>query len=241
MKSYLYRRFPFRQRWIWFGQPQDDPAVSSLTVFSYDDVDAPGFKKKAGLTTVIKLTNDISEIKARFRPKFITEQLTKGERKGIDVKQDNNFAGFYHLYKNFRSRKGIARDRYAVLRREGILFSAYYQGEMLSGGVFMGDGVYLRAWVLASKRLAGVAGPERELVGQANRLVIWAAIKFAKENGYHLFDLGGIDFQATDRAAKGLTEFKEAFGGERVKTFYYTKIYSCWLRFWLKLRRMIWH
>jgi hypothetical protein len=33
-------------------------------------------------------------------------------------------------------------------------------------------------------------------------------------------------------------EFKEAFGGERLKTFYYTKINSPWLKIWLKLRQL---
>lgn len=237
MKTYFYRQFPFRQRWVWFGAPQEEKNIDLLNVFSYDDVLGLGFKKKVGWTTVIKLDQDLETIKSKFRGKFITEQLEKGERKGIVAKQDHNFAGFYPLYKNFRALKKIARDRYAVLKKEGILFSAYQQEEMLAGGIFIGDGTYLRAWVLASKRLDGVSGPERELVGQANRLVIWSAIKYAKGNNYQIFDLGGINPESADRAEQGLTEFKEAFGGERVRTFYYTKVYSRWLRFWLKLRR----
>ncbi len=238
MKTYFYRQFPFRQKWAWFTSPQDEAGVDLLNVFSYDDVSAPGFKKKLGWTSVINLQQDLGVIKSKFRQKFILEQLEKGERKGIVVKQDNNFTGFYPLYKNFRALKKIARDRYAVLKREGILFSAYHEGEMLAGGIFIGDGASLRAWVLASKRLDNVSGPERELVGQANRLIIWEAIKYAKEHGYQLFDLGGINPDSGDRSEQGLAEFKEAFGGERVQTFYYTKSYSPLLNFWLKLRRL---
>lgn len=237
MKSYFYRRFPFRHRWVWFGRPQDERGVALLNVFSYDDVDAPGFKKKAGWTSVIDLNQSLEEIKAKFRQKFVVEQMEKGERKGVVVKQDSNFAGFYPLYKNFRALKKIARDRYAILKRDGILFSVYCEGEMVAGGIFIGDGEHLRAWVLASKRLDGVSGPEREAVGQANRLVIWEAIKYAKGHGYRRFDLGGINPAALDRGEQGLAEFKEAFGGERVQTFYYTKVYSRPLHFWLKLRR----
>lgn len=237
MKSYFYRQFPFRQRWVWFAKPAEVSNVDLLNFFSYDEVDLPGFKKKSGWTSIIKLDQDLEIIKSKFRHKFITEQLEKGERKGIQVKLDNNFTDFYPLYKNFRTLKKIARDRYQVLKREGILFSAYRDGEMIAGGIFIGDGTFLRAWVLASKRLDDVTGPERELIGQANRLVIWSAIKYAKENNYQRFDLGGLNPEATDRAERGLAEFKESFGGERTKTFYYTKIYSPWLRFWLKLRR----
>lgn len=238
MKTYFYRQFPFRQKWIWFALPADEKRVDLLNVFSYDEVSALGFKKKMGWTSVINLEQDLEVIKSKFRQKFMVEQLEKGERKGIVVKQDSNFTGFYPLYKNFRALKKIARDRYTVLKREGILFSAYHEGEMLAGGIFIGDGVNLRAWVLASKRLDGVSGPERELVGQANRLVIWEAIKYAKANNYNIFDLGGINPESTDRAEQGLAEFKEAFGGERVPTFYYTKSYSPVLNFWLKIRRL---
>ena len=42
----------------------------------------------------------------------------------------------------------------------------------------------------------------------ASRLLLWASIRNAKENGIEWFDLGGIDFVNT----KGIAEFKKGSG-----------------------------
>jgi len=95
---------------------------------------------------------------------------------------------------------------------------------------------YFRAWVLASKRLDNVSGRFREIIGQANRMVIWQAIMFAKDHGYRSFDLGGIAPDDDNKEQRSLAEFKEAFGGERKKAYYYFKVYSRLLKFLMKLK-----
>ena len=95
---------------------------------------------------------------------------------------------------------------------------------------------YIRAWALASLRVGEKDGKIRDIIGQANRMIIWEAIKHAKSEGFEFFDLGGINPNSEKQKDIFLAQFKEAFGGERKECFYYYKVYSKLLKFLMKLR-----
>lgn len=229
MKSYFLPTFFFKKQWIWFADPHDVPSVDMVTFLSYSDIQVPGFSQKRGYTSIIKLNRDLSEIWSNMRKKFVREQIKKGEIKGIQVYKDSNFKEFKKIYTSFRQGKGIESENFSVFEKNGILFSAYLDGRMLAGGVFIADEFTIRAWILASARFDRNRDFSREMVGQANRMVIWEAIRWAHSEGMEFFDLGGIDVNLTENLSS-LTEFKEAFGGERMQNFYYTKTYSRMLR-----------
>lgn len=225
----------FKKSWYWFTDPFDINQVAMVNFFSYNKVESAGFFRKEGMTTVIDLNQNLEIIFSKMRNNFIIKQIRKGERNGIVVKQDNNFEEFEKIYKVFRQSKNLKKDNYNIFVKNGILFSAYHEDKMIAGGIFIYDGVNIRAWVLASLRK--VSDPKyREIIGQANRMVISEAIKYAKHNGYSLFDLGGINLESSDIGEKTLAEFKESFGGVRIKCYYYHKVYAKLLKFWMKLR-----
>lgn len=206
-----------------------------VTFFSYLDVLPPaGFSKKEGLTSIIDLTSGERVVWEGMRRKFICEQIQRGERNGISVKESQDFTTFEQIYTSFRERKGISADNVAVFKENGLLFLAYLGDEVLAGGVFIHDDLSMRAWALASKRFEG-NGHMRELTGQANRLIIWEAIRFACKHGITHFDLGGLDNSVLSNHLSTLAEFKEAFGGERKHNYYYSKIYSPLLKIMSRL------
>lgn len=240
MKSFFYSKFPFKKQWFYFSDPFDVPQVGAVDFFSYNRVDVPGFSQKTGLTTVIKLDKPLEEIKSLFRKKFILEQIVKGEKVGIEVSRNGKISEFCYLYRLFRKDKGLSVDQCSVVAREGIIFSAYHKNKLIAGGLFISDGKYLRAWALASCRLGvGNIGRDREIIGWANRLVIWEAIRYAKAESFYWVDLGGINPQSEKQGEQSLAEFKEAFGGERIETFFYHKTYSPTLRLLGKIKRKL--
>lgn len=225
MKSYFLPSLLFKKQWVWFAEPSEVPDADSVTFFSYSDVPARGFRKKEGWTSVIEIFKPEEEIWKALRPGFIAEQIIKGQKKGIIIKQDNNWVGFEELYKSFREHKGIPKDDVRLFKKHGLIFSAYLSGELLASAVFIADEKNIRAWALASKRLDGLEGKKREIVGQANRMLLWEAMKYGKKEGMLRFDLGGIALPL-DGVTPPLTIFKEAFGGSRLKNYYYSKTYS---------------
>lgn len=225
----------FRKEWFWFVNPHERSGVAMVNFFSYDNIDIGGFHKKEALTTVIDVDQGLETIWENMRKDFIRKQISKGERSGIVVKRDQNFREFKKIHTYFRKQKKLPKDNYKMLEQNGILFSAYYHDEMIAGGVFISDGIHMRAWVLSSKRHDG-SGMMRERIGQANRMIIWGGVKYAKESGHKVFDLGGIDPESKNPEKASLSQFKEGFGGERRKCYYYYKIYSQTIKTLLRIR-----
>lgn len=233
IKKYSYG---FGKYWYWFTKPVDIRGASMVNFFDYNKYDVPGFKRKEGLTTVIDLTQDLDTIWNKMRHKFIRKQIERGERHGIVVKQDNNFSEFKKIYKSFREQKYLAKEKINKLKDHTVLFSGYYQNKLIAGGIFVADDQYARALVLASAHNSSDS-QMREIIGQANRLLIWEAIKYFKNKNLELFDLGGISPDSQNPSLRSLAEFKEAFGGTRQSCYYYHKVYSRLLRFWIKTRK----
>lgn len=227
--------FPFflKKCWIWFADPGDVKNCAMVNFFSYNNVDTPGFHKKKGLTLVIDLTQDINDIWLAIRKKFTRSLISKGEAQGVIVKIDNNFNNFRKIYKDFRTKKHLSADKFSLFKN-GLLFSAYYQNKLIAGHVFVADDKYIRSWVAASIRLDDLNGKDKRLVGCANRMLIWEAIKYAKNKGLKLFDMGGIDIDGKNQLLK---EFKESFGGQQTDCYYYHKVYSPILKLWINLRK----
>lgn len=227
-----------KKYWGWFERPRNVEGFAAATFFSYEKTDVPGFHRKETLTSIIDLSQSEDEIWSSMRESFIRKQIEQGRRRGITVTQSRDFRSFYPLYARFSKTMAFERIPRSVLEKQGILFLAHHEGHLLAGGVFIGDGKYIRAWVLASQRFEQ-SGRMRDLIGQANRLVVWEAIKYAKENGYRHFDLGGIAPDSENKGWRAVAEFKEAFGGKRIPAYYYHRVYSPLLRFKASLRRYL--
>jgi len=234
--GYRYPSIIFKKWWIWFVDPLDIDGVDMVNFFSYNKVEASGFKRKEGLTSIIDLTKSKEDLWEGVRKSFIRKQIEKGKRIGVIVKRDTNFKSFTKVYRLFRKGKHIPRDSIKAFKENGTLLSAYFKGKYIAGGVFVENRDNIRAWSLASVRLNGLDGKTREIVGYANRIIIWEAMMHAKEKGIKKFDLGGINPESSKKEEQTLAEFKEAYGGERVKAYYYHKIYSPTLKWWINIR-----
>ncbi len=223
------------KHWYWFSQPFEVAGAAMTNFFSYVGGSYDGFSQRSGLTTVVDLRKDLDGIWSAFRASFIQKQIRRGQRNGIVVVHDQNFASFEKLYARFREGHGLPRENLRPLRSVGEVFLARYGEKLIAGGLFIHNGTTMRAWALSS-----LVGKDdfisREIIGQANRMVIWEAIQYAKFIGCEEFDLGGISPDSPNPHLRSLAEFKEAFGGVRRAQYYYFKIYSPLIRWWMKLR-----
>ena len=235
---YLNKSLFFKKQVHWFTQPYMLNNIDHITIFSYQNKKFNGLKKKYGITSIISLDESLEDIWQSFRKKYIQKQIIKGKTKGIEIKIDYNYKDFLKLYYKFRDIKQLAKDHDAVLSLNGFLVSAYYERKMIASGLFIADGVNMRAWVLVSDRF-DQSGVMRDLVGQANRMVIWEAIQYAHRNYFNTFDLGGLNTDTASTPERNLNEFKEAFGGKRVESFYYSGTVSKRLKIISKFKKLI--
>jgi len=237
-KSYYYgfgcSKF-LRKYWFWFAKPFDVKGAAMANFFSYEKYDVDGFKRSDGLTTVVDLRQDIETIWSKMRKKFIQKQIKRGEKNGVVVNQDPNFGQLKKIYTDFRKASGLPKDNISACKKNCVLIAAYHKRKMIAGGIFVSNGVYIRALVLASLHKSETSR-DREVIGQANRMLIWKAIKYAKETKHQWFDLGGISPDSDKKHMRTLAEFKEAFGGERKQCYYYFKVYSPIIKWWMRFR-----
>lgn len=226
----------FRTRWVWFEDPHEITGADEAVFLTYADGSYDGFRKKAGLTSVIDLSKSEEALWEGMRKNFVRKQIRRGEDTGILVRE-GTLAEFLPLYRSLQQAKGFQASAVRDAARTGTILIAERAGDILAGGLFLGDGVYVRAYALASARLSGMEGRFREQIGHASRMLLWEAMRSYRAQGYCSLDLGGIQPEGTagDRA---LAEFKEAFGGERTPYFFFRKTYSPLLTFLRRLRTL---
>lgn len=229
------RNYGFNKKNIWFSDlPYDVPGVAA--VYFYACQNAPeksGFFCRISPTLVIDLDQDLEIIWKRMAKKSCRYFIKRGLNMGIDVRMNVDFGRFARLYSDFVKEKKIPTtpEDMDFMKRYCTLFTAWFDGELLSGVLLLEDARRIRVLSLASTRLHK-GKRDLQAVSFANRLVIWEAIRYAKDKGLREFDLGGYYVGEDQQDPRlGINAFKEKFGGQ-LRTYYtcwkyYSPLYAC--------------
>lgn len=219
----------FRTKEFWFcDEPFDVKNCDNVSFRACKKkLDAPGFKRKEFTTLVIDLSQDLENIWKNMDSSSCRYVIKKAEKGGIKIKLNQRREDFYRLNKQFKTSKGLGArntDSLGFIERYGTLFTAEFQKEMIAGCLFLEDKNNIR-WLLgASKRLNNI---KSKLSGDANRLLLWEAIKYAKEKGIKEFDFGGYyTGEKKDEQKEKINFFKKGFGGKLITHYTYQKGYS---------------
>lgn len=155
-------------------------------------------------------------------------------RRGVEVKETNDFEQLKILYFATAKRKGFwpARKEVETLWRvfskekAAFILTAFYQDEPLASTI-----------LLSSNRIgyyyhAASSTKHRELI--APYFLLWQAIRFLKKKGCKILDLEGIydPRNPVTKRWKGFTLFKRGFGGREVE---YIGSFVKYPRLWSKL------
>lgn len=148
----------------------------------------------------------------------------------IESEKLDDLKDFYQLYLETARRQKFVPFSYDYLEKEFLSFlpekeiivlNIKHQGNLLAGGIFIfwqGIGFYHHGASLPSKI-------------PAVYLLIWEAIKRAKERGCKKFNFWGITLKK-NHPWEGLTFFKQGFGG-RVKQYVPTQDFVLTKRYWI--------
>lgn len=221
-------RYCFKTKQVWFSRRPFDIAGYHCVRFqdTKSKVELAGFQMSSSTTLVIDLAQELETIWRKMSKKSARYGIKRAQRDGVRVKLNDNYDEFRDLNDSFRKKKGLPPDFMgtSVLKRSGLLFVAEYDQEILCGHAYFADGNTIRWRLGASKRLVD---PERAtLIGNANRLLVWEAINYAKGKGLREFDLGGYYVGDHDLQKVGISAFKKSFGGDLIERYNYVKYYS---------------
>ena len=199
-------------------------------VFFYgckEKVNIPGFSFEESSTLVIDLTLDLEDIWKRMDRKSCRYAIKRAIRDGVKVKLNENYEVFYDINQRFRKHKGLPPGPSVdFMKKYGTLFVAEFDGEIVAGALFVENTNTIR-WLYAASERLEVEKNKATLIGNVNHLIIWEAIKYAKQKGIKEFDMGGYYMGSNKNDPRyTINLFKKSFGGKLVKHFDYQKYYS---------------
>lgn len=222
--------YNFKRKDIWFNdRPFDVEGYHSVAFYSCPNkLDAPGFRRHDFTTLTIDLTQELDRIWKNIDRWSCRKKINKAYNHGVKVRVNEHIEDFYEINKVFRRDKGISASYMDVefMKKYGTVLVAEVDGSIVCGQLFFADSDHIRGIIAGSRRL-GVSAPEANVIGYANRLVIWEAIKLAKEKGIKEYDMGGYyTGREKNKEMEGINAFKAAFGGKLVTKYIYEKDYS---------------
>ena len=200
-------------------------------------VNSNEFTCKKEFTPIIDLTQDLDKIWQGMDNKSVRYRIKRAQREGIKIYMNKDYEEFFQLYRSFIEKKrlksifdvfGVGSVSLETMKKYGTLFIAEYNGEILAGTLFLEDDFNVKAWVGASKRFDSDRA-KASMTSNADRLIDWELIKYAKEKGIKEFDQGGIwskEEEAKDKHKKGINSYKLDAGGKVITCYSYQKFYS---------------
>ena len=236
--------YMFNSKEIWFADyPFDVEGYDSATFMECKNkVDRAGFTRREHTTLVIDLTQNLDTIWRNMGKKSCRYEINRAKREEVIVKINQDSNEFYQMDRSFRAKKGLGTGSLyhpEFMRKYGTLFTAEVTGETIAGQFYLEDENNIRWLVGASKRLE-VDRDKAIVIGCANRLIIWEAIKYAKEKGIKEFDFGGYYTGGdTNDPRYSINIFKQSFGGELTTLYNYDKVYSRAYKWASSLYRLI--
>ena len=224
-KIYLFK---IKDIW-WADRPYDVKDYDGVTFHACKNkVDVGVFSCEEFTTLIIDLTQDLGVIWKNMDKSSCRYAINRAKRDGVKIKLNQNYEEFYKINQSFRKNKKIPLGHLnpETMKKYGTLFVAEFDGEILGGQVYLENENNIRWLISASKRLE-VEKEKATLIGNANRLVVWQAINYAKEKGIKEFDMGGIYLGSNKNDPRyAINFFKQSFGGELVTHYIYQKYYS---------------
>ena len=223
-------RYIFKKREIWFSDYPFDIKNLDFIFFRSckNDIVIDGFRKEEFTTHIIDLNQDISQIWKNFGRSSARYAINRAVKDGISVEINKDYDKFIELNRSFRKKKhigeqNIKKDYY---EKNGVLFLAFHNKELLSGQFYVRDDKNIR-WLIGASRRLEADNEKATMIGNANRFLVWSAINYAKSNNISEFDLGGYYTGKEDNPElERINKFKQSFGGVLAKRYNYHKIYS---------------
>ncbi|MFT3911830.1 MAG: hypothetical protein QM737_20565 [Ferruginibacter sp.] len=175
-------------------------------------------------TVELKLDQDAETIFSKFSS-TIRNEVRKSEKEGVVCSFSGDVETFVKFYNDFASAINISltsKRRVEEMKEHFVITFAYSGNELLAAHSYLADAEVgiARLYHSASKRFD--ENFDRNMIGRANKLLMYKDMLYFKEKGFKIYDFGGIAEGTTDKRLAGINEFKLSFGGEKVTCINYS-------------------
>ncbi len=199
------------------------------------------YNKNNRVSLHIDLSQPIEKIQKEFTSD-LSKNLKKAVNKNVKVRLvviDEEIKEFASLYMKMGNKRGTIHYtetylfklcKFLIETQNGFLLCSFVDEKMIGGGLFINQGDKTEYQI-------GATDPDFKKI-PSSHLVLFEAIKYAKETDKKIFDMGGIGFYATPAdQIHNINQFKENFSKNYV---FYTKVlYVDMKPFYLKLLNIL--
>ncbi|MCX7655147.1 MAG: hypothetical protein N2Z76_01315 [Treponemataceae bacterium] len=218
---------PLRIYQKWFYEIPDPQDRWVFTVYKQASFQKPckGFIRKDFYTLHIDLTNTIDALFSHCY-KTIQQEIKKSLKENTTVMFSQNSEDFCAFYNSFAKFKKIPPLSLKTLSFYGetLRFTWIYDGE--TPLVVHGYLVDPEASIVRLLYSATLLRDEhrKNLISRSNKRLHWHDICYFKEQGFKIYDFGGLALKPGNKETEGIDFFKQSFGGQIVHQSHYESI-----------------
>ena len=198
------------------------------------NIDSKSFKKTGytinpWITYITDLKREVDEIYNSLHNKTRYD-IRKGEKKGLEFEVVSKKESFdLYLEVKYQEEKKIEKVRKLNKKfADNVWETSYKKGyEKMFLARFEGKPIAAIVSVLFNKNLVqmGVGNsPDRNLYG--GPFLTWNSIKWAAENNFLTYDVGGSNPFPTSKKEEGINLFKSKWASKKIEYFMFTKVFN---------------
>ena len=184
-----------------------------------------GFKKVPKFTKTIDLTKELEEIFNSFdkRTKYEIKRAEKENYEFLPNYPDlDHYVEFYNDFARLKGEVKQVQKEFMIRNSESLFISACRFGEQIYVmHSYVVDKEKGRAALYHSASHFRSQENVRAIIGRANRFLHFSDIRYFKENGFTVYDIGGYSTKTSDDSLMKINRFKDSFRGQLVKEYNY--------------------
>ena len=214
---------------VWFDNDPGDTTGVDWLLYHQRSRPVPGARSRYFFTYLIDLTETVEQLQAHLRKQTAAKIRRARERDKIicqtcDARDRRVMDQYEEMYNTFAAVKGLVplgRQRLENMAAAGLL-------DLSVARDAQGNALVYHATYRDSTRATSLETPSlyrtlsdssaRNLVGRANRYLMWSDIIRFKAQGLSAFDFGGW-YYGNDPAMLNINEYKRGFGGQVVREY----------------------
>ena len=184
-----------------------------------DIISSPFFIKKDTYTLHSDLSLNEEEILKKFSS-TIRNEIRRADREGSLFNQDELKENFIAFYNAFALQRGISTISIKKLNSYGnnlILTSTIKDGVITSAHSYLVDYDNKKVRFLHGGTSRFSESIDRNMIARSNKFLHYKDFMFFKDQGFLIYDWGGIANDTNDKGLLGINKFKKSFGGELIK------------------------
>jgi hypothetical protein len=224
MVSFKKKFYFFKLTDTWFVAKSGAGNLLGLKTYSFvqkNNQRRPQFCiKRDSYTLISDLTESMESLQEKFSSS-IKKEIKKAEEAKIEFVANKDLSFFVDFYNEFAGKKSLyqipADMKQALTADQYWVTLAKDNGDILNAKLYLYDaelGV-VRSFLSANFRSEDPAIKRK--VGISGKFLMAYSMHFFKNEGFKIYDFGGIAEGTKEKELKGINDFKASFGGMKKK------------------------